>query len=132
MDWFWNWGGECFGYRDGESLFTYFGREAGRFDGEEIYGSNGRYLAEVRRLYGRETSMNGTEIRQLNTEDAAEYQAVFLAALQSAPAAFAADYGRSQRAAPIKSRSGFDARSSSEYLWTDTSVQSQHSCSNLP
>jgi hypothetical protein len=20
MDWFWNWGGECFGYRDGESL----------------------------------------------------------------------------------------------------------------
>ncbi len=47
MDWFWNWGGECFGYRDGDSLFTYFGREAGRFDGEEIYGSNGRYLGEV-------------------------------------------------------------------------------------
>ena len=36
--------------------------------------------------------MNGTEIRQLKAEDAAEYQAVFLAALQSAPAAFAADY----------------------------------------
>ena len=35
MDWFWNCGGECFGYRDGESLFTYFGKEAGRFDGEE-------------------------------------------------------------------------------------------------
>ena len=35
-------GGECFGYRDGDSLFTYFGREAGRFDGEEIYGSKGR------------------------------------------------------------------------------------------
>ena len=47
MNWFWNWGGECFGYRDGDSLFTYFGREAGRFDGEEIYGSNGRYLGEV-------------------------------------------------------------------------------------
>jgi hypothetical protein len=47
MGWFWNWGGECFGYRDGESLFTYFGKEAGRFDGEEIYGSNGRYLGEV-------------------------------------------------------------------------------------
>jgi hypothetical protein len=29
MDWFWNWGGECFGCRDGESLFTYFGNEAG-------------------------------------------------------------------------------------------------------
>jgi hypothetical protein len=37
--------------------------------------------------------MNGTEIRQLNAQDAAEYQAVFLGALQSAPAAFAADYG---------------------------------------
>jgi hypothetical protein len=37
--------------------------------------------------------MNGTEIRQLNAEDAAEYQAVFLGALQSAPTAFAADYG---------------------------------------
>jgi len=36
--------------------------------------------------------MNGTEIRRLNAEDAAEYQAVFLEALQSAPAAFAADY----------------------------------------
>ena len=36
--------------------------------------------------------MNATEIRQLNAEDAAEYQAVFLGALQSAPAAFAADY----------------------------------------
>lgn len=47
MDWFWNWGGECFGYRDGDSLFTYFGKEVGRFDGEEIYGSNGRYLGEV-------------------------------------------------------------------------------------
>jgi hypothetical protein len=47
MDWFWNWGGECFGYREGDSVFTYFGKEAGRFDGEEIFGSNGRYLGEV-------------------------------------------------------------------------------------
>jgi ribosomal protein S18 acetylase RimI-like enzyme len=37
--------------------------------------------------------MNGTEIRQLNAEGAAEYQAVLLGALQSAPSAFAADYG---------------------------------------
>ena len=37
--------------------------------------------------------MNETEIRKLNARDAAEYQAVFLEALQSAPAAFAADYG---------------------------------------
>ena len=36
MDWLWNWGGKCFGYRDGESLFTYFGKEAGRFDGRKF------------------------------------------------------------------------------------------------
>jgi hypothetical protein len=76
--------------------------------------------------------MNGTEIRQLNSEHAAEYQAVFLGALQSAPAAFAADYGEESARSSDKSRSGFDARSSSEHLWTDASVQSQHSCSNLP
>jgi ribosomal protein S18 acetylase RimI-like enzyme len=37
--------------------------------------------------------MNGTEVRRLHTDDAVEYQALFLEALQSAPAAFAADYG---------------------------------------
>jgi len=47
MDWFWNWGGECFGYQEGDSLFTYYGREVGGFDGEEIFGSNDRYLGEV-------------------------------------------------------------------------------------
>jgi hypothetical protein len=47
MDWVWNWGGKRFGYRDRESLFTYFGREAERFDGKEIYGNNARYLGEV-------------------------------------------------------------------------------------
>lgn len=38
MDWLWNWGGECFGYRDGESLFAYFGKEVGRFDAEASLG----------------------------------------------------------------------------------------------
>jgi hypothetical protein len=47
MDWVWNWGSKRFGYRDRESLFTYFGREAERFDGKEIYGNNARYLGEV-------------------------------------------------------------------------------------
>ena len=44
MTWFWT----CFGYRRGDSLFTYFGREAGRFHGDDIYGSDGRYLGEVK------------------------------------------------------------------------------------
>jgi hypothetical protein len=34
----WNWGRERFGYKDGDSLFTYLGPEVGRFDGDEIYG----------------------------------------------------------------------------------------------
>ena len=36
--------------------------------------------------------MSGTEIRQLEAANGAEYQALFLEALQSAPAAFAGDY----------------------------------------
>ena len=36
--------------------------------------------------------MNGTEIRHLKAANGAEYQALFLEALRSVPAAFAADY----------------------------------------
>ena len=36
--------------------------------------------------------MSGTEIRQLEAANGAEYQALFLEALKSAPTAFAADY----------------------------------------
>src|SRR5580704_4722047 len=36
--------------------------------------------------------MSGTQIRQLEAANGAEYQALFLEALRSAPAAFAADY----------------------------------------
>lgn len=48
MDWFWTWGGECFGYRSDDKLFTYHGRQAGRFYGDEVYGSDGRYLGEIK------------------------------------------------------------------------------------
>lgn len=47
MEWFWTWGGECFGYRIEDRLFTYHGRQAGQFHADEIYGSDGRYLGEV-------------------------------------------------------------------------------------
>ena len=46
--WLWSWNGVCFGYRRGDSLFTYDGVEAGRFYGTEIYGADGCYLGEVR------------------------------------------------------------------------------------
>lgn len=48
MDWYWTWGGECFGFRVQDSLFTHDGREVGRFVGEEVYGSGGLYLGEVK------------------------------------------------------------------------------------
>jgi len=42
MTWFWTWGGECFGYRSGDRLFTHDGVEAGQFDGDEVYAAGDR------------------------------------------------------------------------------------------
>ena len=48
-DWLWTCRGECFGYRAGDVLYTYDGRQAGRFtEGDEVYGRAGQ-------LYGRNT-----------------------------------------------------------------------------
>jgi hypothetical protein len=47
-NWLWTWNGVCFGYRRGDSLFTYDGIEVGRFSGAEAYGSDGSYLGEIR------------------------------------------------------------------------------------
>src|SRR5579864_6640469 len=47
-NWLWSWNGVCFGYRRGDSLFTYDGVEVGRFSGAEVYGADGCYLGEVR------------------------------------------------------------------------------------
>jgi hypothetical protein len=44
----WKWGGEYFGYRDGDNLWTHDGRHVGRFRGDLIFGPNGRYLGELR------------------------------------------------------------------------------------
>jgi hypothetical protein len=46
--WLWTWNGVCFGYRLGDSLFTYDGIEVGRFSGAEVYCVDGSYLGEVR------------------------------------------------------------------------------------
>jgi len=46
--WLWTWNGVCFGYRRGDSLFTYDGIEVGRFSGAEVYGADGSYLGELR------------------------------------------------------------------------------------
>jgi hypothetical protein len=48
MERLWTWGGEFFGYRDGDRLWTHDGRNVGRFHDDEIYGMDGRYLGEVK------------------------------------------------------------------------------------
>jgi hypothetical protein len=48
MDWFWNWGGECFGYRRDDKLFAYHGLQVGRFYDDEVYGADGSYLGEIK------------------------------------------------------------------------------------
>jgi hypothetical protein len=52
VHWLWTWNGSCFGYRRGDSLYTYDGVEVGRFSGKEVYGPDGRYLGEVRSTEG--------------------------------------------------------------------------------
>ncbi len=48
MERLWTWDGTYFGYRQGDSLFSHGGNEAGRFYGDEVYGADGRYLGELR------------------------------------------------------------------------------------
>jgi hypothetical protein len=36
MRWLWTWGGICFGYRDGEDLWTYDGHHVGKFHADEV------------------------------------------------------------------------------------------------
>ena len=48
MEWVWNWGGECFGYRTDDRLFAYYGLQIGRFYEDEVYAADGRYLGEIR------------------------------------------------------------------------------------
>ena len=42
------WGGRSFGYKDAENLWTYSGKHAGKFRGDEVYGPDGRYLGELK------------------------------------------------------------------------------------
>jgi hypothetical protein len=42
MGWLFTWGGKCFGYREGDDLWTHDGRHIGRFYGEEVYGKRGQ------------------------------------------------------------------------------------------
>jgi len=49
MNWYWTWGGRCFGYRNGDNLFTSNGTNIGYFNGEEVYAcTDGKYLGELK------------------------------------------------------------------------------------
>ncbi len=48
MDWVWTWGGKSFGYIDNVSLRTHYGKHIGKLYGEEIYGTDGHYLGEIK------------------------------------------------------------------------------------
>ncbi len=48
MTWLWTWGGVCFGYRRDDKLFAKHGRQVGRFHGDDVFGTDGRYLGELR------------------------------------------------------------------------------------
>ncbi len=43
----WTWGGEFFGYREGDDLWTHDGHHVGRFIKDEVFGRDGRYLGEI-------------------------------------------------------------------------------------
>ena len=48
MEMMFTWRGRSFGYKDGENLWTYSGKHVGRFHCDEVYGSDGRYLGEMK------------------------------------------------------------------------------------
>ena len=41
-------GGEFFGYRDGDDLWTHDGRHVGKFYGDEVCSPDGQYLGEIK------------------------------------------------------------------------------------
>ena len=46
---FWSWSGRYIGHRSADCLFDTEGQQVGFFaEGDEVYGSNGNYIGEVR------------------------------------------------------------------------------------
>lgn len=66
VEWLWTWCGASFGYRLGDSLFTFGGVEVGRFHGDDLYGEDGDYVGEQLkddRLVIRPTKKNWSKQR---------------------------------------------------------------------
>ena len=43
----WTWGGDHFGFKDGQNLWTYEGRHVGRFRRTEVFHPDGAYMGDV-------------------------------------------------------------------------------------
>jgi hypothetical protein len=62
----WTWGGDHFGYMEGEYLWTHDGKNVGRLRGEIIYAPDGSYLGEIRSGNRLLTSMRRKSTRSLS------------------------------------------------------------------
>lgn len=47
MEHLWTWGGNYFGYRDGDDLWTYDGYHVGHFIDDIVFNLRGQYLGEL-------------------------------------------------------------------------------------
>ena len=47
MEMLWTWGGRFFGYQEGHSLYTHFGKHVGAFQEKTVYSIQGQYLGEL-------------------------------------------------------------------------------------
>lgn len=47
VEWLFNWSGKCIGYRDKDILWSYDGSMIGKFVGNEIFSTEGRYIGEL-------------------------------------------------------------------------------------
>ena len=46
----WTWGGDYFGFRDGQNLWTHEGRHVGRFRRDEVFRPDGLYMGDLVKL----------------------------------------------------------------------------------
>jgi len=80
MDWFWNWGVECFGYRVDDKLFAYHGVQVGRFDGEEVYGQTD---VTSGRLFPTIASSHTVERKAIGSQDSVPYAEALTRGMQT-------------------------------------------------
>lgn len=64
VDWFWTCAGQALAYREADALFSWEGKQIGRFRDDEIYDQQGNYLGEVARTGRLVTQLSKLRWRQ--------------------------------------------------------------------